>query len=153
MSVYTDSTNRGDGPVSIATMSTTPDDASSDRSTGESAGPALDRSDDESEPVVDQVTDGVPEQLSLLEDSYARRLLAVLSSGPHRGRELAEACEFSRPTVYRRLNRLEAAGIVGSELRIDPGGNHCKEFFIQRNTVEVTIADGSLTVTVRSTDR
>ncbi|WP_253737491.1 ArsR/SmtB family transcription factor [Halohasta salina] len=135
-------------------MATIPDDASSDRSTVESAGPGVDReADGSSEPVVDRATDGVPEPLSLLEDSYARRILAVLTDDPHRGRELADACEFSRPTVYRRLNRLEDAGIVDSELRIDPGGNHCKEFFIQRDAVEVTIADGSLTVTTRSTDR
>ena len=136
-------------------MSTIPDDVRADRPAGDgSAESVVDRAaDDAAEPVVDRATDEVPEQLSLLEDDYARRILSVLAAGPHRGRELAEACECSRPTIYRRLNRLEAAGLVGSELRIDPGGNHCKEFFIRRNTVEVTINDGSLTVTVRSTKR
>lgn len=136
-------------------MSTIPDDASSDHPTGdESVQPGVDRAADERiEPIVDRATDEVPEALSLLEDSYARRILSVLAAGPHRGRELAAVCECSRPTIYRRLNRLEAAGLVDSKLRIDPGGNHCKEFVIQRDTVEVRIDDGVLTVTARSTDR
>lgn len=92
-----------------------------------------------------------PEQLDLLDDRYARELLTVLTSGPCRGRELAETTGFSRSTVYRRLNRLEDAGLVTSRIRLDPEGSHCKEFALVRETLQVSIADGGITVTAPST--
>lgn len=101
--------------------------------------------------VVEQSTGEPPAALELLADSYARELLVVLSRGPRCGRALAEACSFSRPTVYRRLNRLEDAGLVEAETRLDPDGNHCKEFTLVRDSLQVTIADGAITVTARST--
>lgn len=99
------------------------------------------------ESVVDRTSGEPPDQLRLLDDEYARRILGLLSERPHRGRELSERCEFSRPTVYRRLNRLEDAGLVRSELRLDPDGNHCKEFTLARDTLRITFDDGTLTVT------
>ena len=101
--------------------------------------------------VVEQSTGEPPETLELLADAYARELLVVLSRGPRCGRALAEACSFSRPTVYRRLNRLEDAGLVDAETRLDPDGNHCKEFSLVRDSLTVTIADGAITVTARPT--
>ena len=119
---------------------------------------AVSRSPDEeqrSEPpdaVVDRSTDEPPEALELLADPYARELLVELSRDPCCGRALAEACSFSRPTVYRRLNRLEDAGLVEAETRLEPDGNHCKEFALVRDSLAVTIADGAITVTARSSD-
>ncbi|MFW6321382.1 MAG: ArsR/SmtB family transcription factor [Halohasta sp.] len=104
--------------------------------------------------VVSRSADGAPEAIELLNDSYARELLTTLASGPRRGRELAEACGFSRPTVYRRLNRLEAAGLVGTEIRIAPDGNHCKEFSLVRDELRLTFQDGEIVVISQaSTDK
>ncbi len=111
------------------------------------ANPRESRSEPTDEPVVDRTSGEPPDQLALLDDEYARRILGLLSEASHRGRELSERCEFSRPTVYRRLNRLEDAGLVRSELRIDPEGNHCKEFSLARDALRITFDDGTITVT------
>jgi len=108
------------------------------------------RSESIDEPVVDRTSGEPPDLLRLLDDEYARRILGLLSKGSQRGRELSERCEFSRPTVYRRLNRLEDAGLVGSELRLDPDGNHCKEFSLVRDALRITFDDSTMTVTAHS---
>jgi len=144
LSVYNDRGNRGYGGVHRDTMLTSHDDAV--------AQPPEPRSEPTGEPVVARTRGEPPDLLRLLNDEYARRILRVLSEGSYRGRELSERCEFSRPTVYRRLNRLENAEVVRSELRIDPDGNHCKEFFLVRDYLEVTLESGTITVTARQSN-
>lgn len=90
-----------------------------------------------------------PERLSLLDDEYTQEVLVVLGRAPQRGRDLVTACEASRPTVYRRLNRLEEAGLVEAEMTVDPDGHHCKEFRLVRDRLTVVIEDGTITVTAR----
>ena len=92
-------------------------------------------------------SDPVPEQLRLLADDHAQAILAALAGGPRAGRELAELCDISRPTVYRRLNRLEAAGFVSTEMSPDLDGHHRKEFYLLRDRLTVTVEAGAITVT------
>lgn len=131
-------------------MSTSHDDAVAH--SRESQSESTDELADEptAEPVVDRTCGEPPDLLRLLDDEYARRILTLLAAEPHGGRELSERCEFSRPTVYRRLNRLEDAGLVRSELRLDPDGNHCKEFALARDGLRITFDDGTLTVTAHT---
>jgi Fe2+ or Zn2+ uptake regulation protein len=37
---------------------------------------------------------------------------------------------MSRATVYRRLNRLESAGVIQSSMVVDPQGHHRKQFSV-----------------------
>lgn len=90
--------------------------------------------------------DDVPAQLRLLDDEYAREILAALAGTPMRGRDLIERCEMSRATVYRRLDRLRAAGLVTAETAVDPDGHHCQEFRLARDELTVRIENGALTV-------
>jgi len=99
-----------------------------------------------------QTADDAPEPLCLLDDAYARSILIALVRGPRSGRALAERCDISRPTAYRRLNRLEEAGFVTTELCPDPDGHHRTEFSLARDRLTVVIEDGSLAVTLRATD-
>lgn len=103
--------------------------------------------------VSSRTTDGAPEQLSLLRDDHAREILTVLADGPRYGRELAEMCGVSRPTIYRRLNRLEAAGFVTTELSPDPDGHHRKEFHLLRDRFTVAVEDGAIAVTACQSNR
>jgi DNA-binding transcriptional ArsR family regulator len=73
------------------------------------------------------------EYLDLLGDEYARRILSALVDEPMTGRELIDTTDISKPTVYRRLSRLEEAGLVASEQKLDLDGHHCKQF---RSVVE-----------------
>ncbi|WP_136688551.1 ArsR/SmtB family transcription factor [Halorhabdus amylolytica] len=66
--------------------------------------------------------------LALLGDEYARKLLTLLVERPRTGRELAAATEMSRPTIYRRLERLDENGLIRTEMQFDPDGHHRKRF-------------------------
>lgn len=89
--------------------------------------------------------------IELLADEYVRMVLRCLADEPRSAPEITERCAASRVTVYRRLNRLEEAGLVTVETAIDPTGNHHN---VYRNRVdELTVAlhshglDGSVTYT------
>ena len=57
--------------------------------------------------------DASPEELlALFGDEYTCDILTSLEEGPKPARALAEDCGMSRPTVYRRLNRLADASLV-----------------------------------------
>jgi DNA-binding transcriptional ArsR family regulator len=92
-----------------------------------------------------------PAPLRLLDDEYAREILAALAGAPMRGRDLIERCGMSRATVYRRLDRLRDAGFVTAEMTVDPDGHHCNEFRLVRDEVTVHIEDGALTVVATPT--
>jgi DNA-binding transcriptional ArsR family regulator len=78
----------------------------------------------------DEPTVDVTEVLSLLSDEYAREMLNVLVEDSLSARALSERLDMSRPTVYRRLNRLESAGVIESSMVIDPEGHHRKRFSV-----------------------
>ncbi|MFB6228344.1 MAG: ArsR/SmtB family transcription factor, partial [Halobacteriales archaeon] len=62
--------------------------------------------------------------LSLLNDEYARDILDALGRESLSARELTDRMDASRPTVYRRLDSLEEAGVVESTMQIHPEGHH-----------------------------
>ena len=61
---------------------------------------------------------------ALLDDEYARRILAHLDQEPMSASELTERCDASPPTVYRRIDRLQRCGLLTEETRLDDRGNH-----------------------------
>ncbi|MXR52291.1 MarR family transcriptional regulator [Halovenus sp. WSH3] len=78
-------------------------------------------------PTAPETTD--PEELlSLLGDEYARAILEAIAGSPQAGRDIVDATGFSKATVYRRLDRLEEAGLVASETVFDPDGHHRERF-------------------------
>lgn len=70
------------------------------------------------------------ELLSLLGDEYTRAVLEAIAETPRSGSDLVERTGFSKATVYRRLDRLEEAGLVESETVFDPDGHHRERFRI-----------------------
>ena len=93
------------------------------------------------------------ELLALLEDEYARAILATLTTEPMSVSELCSACEMSDPTAYRRLDRLQAVDLVEERQVLDPDGHHYKRYFALVDEVTVSFADGSYEVAVtRSQD-
>lgn len=86
---------------------------------------------------------------TLLTAEYVGDILGVLGERPKRSRDLAAACDASRSTIYRRINRLEAVGMVTAEATVDPDGHHCKEFRLVRDQLAVSVEDGTITVSAR----
>jgi DNA-binding transcriptional ArsR family regulator len=88
------------------------------------------------------------ELLALLNDEYATAILAALRQEPKSARTLAEECGMSRPTVYRRLNRLVEAGIVESNLKPCADGRHRNVFEATLDAVSLTVTGDGLSATV-----
>jgi predicted transcriptional regulator len=88
--------------------------------------------------------------LSLMSDEYARDILNVLGEEPLAARELVDRLDASRATVYRRLNRLESAGVVESSMTIHPEGHHRKEFRTTVERMDLTFGSDGVMVNVLS---
>jgi DNA-binding transcriptional ArsR family regulator len=88
------------------------------------------------------------EVLDLIGDEYVCDILRALEDDPMPARELAETCDMSRPTVYRRLNRLTDAGLVDSRLALSPDGHHRDVFRLVVTELHVEIGEDGLTGSV-----
>ena len=86
--------------------------------------------------------------MALLDDEYARAILAHLTAEPMSADELCTACEISDSTVYRRLNRLQEVDLVTERQELDPDGHHFKRYVATVERVSITFADGTYEVTV-----
>lgn len=95
------------------------------------------------------------EVLEVLSDEYTHTLLEALSDSPQPARSLVEDCDMSRPTVYRRLNRLQEYGLVRTTTEINPDGHHRKLFEATLDRLTVGIgADGpTVRLTIENPDR
>jgi len=96
-------------------------------------------------------TGSAPRLLELLDNEYTRNILKALCRGPQRGRDLIDTCEASRATIYRRLDRLEAAGLIATGAYVDPDGHHCETYRLRLDRLRVSVESGTVSVTVRST--
>ncbi|WP_324666243.1 ArsR/SmtB family transcription factor [Haloarcula sediminis] len=81
------------------------------------------------------------ELLALLGDEYTRNILSTLGDESLPAREIANRSEISRATVYRRINRLEAVGVVEEVMSIHPEGQHRREFRIAHDHIELSLVD------------
>lgn len=88
--------------------------------------------------------------LELLSDEYARELLRKLEEGAKGARELAEQCEMSRPTVYRRLDRMTEAGIIDSQQSSMTTGRQRTEYNLVVGAVEFNVHPDGVTGSVDS---
>ncbi|MFD1646858.1 ArsR/SmtB family transcription factor [Haloarchaeobius litoreus] len=92
--------------------------------------------------------DAASEILDLLNDEYTRRILERLSETPRPARTLIRRCDASKPTVYRRLNRLEEHGLIDVDIEFDDGGHHRKVYCSRLVSATFQLDDGSPTVQV-----
>lgn len=83
---------------------------------------------------------------ALLDDDYARRILAHLNETPMAAKTLSERCDASPPTIYRRIDRLKDCGLLAEETKLDEQGNHYAVYESRFDSLWVTIDDGEFTV-------
>ena len=88
------------------------------------------------------------ELLELLDADYTRAILSAIRTEAKPARTLAEECGASRPTVYRRLNRLQEAGLVDASLAYDADGHHRTVFETTLESVTLDVTDQGLSVSV-----
>jgi predicted transcriptional regulator len=89
---------------------------------------------------------GQRDLLALLEDSYTREILTCLRDGPKPARSVVANCDCSRPTVYRRLARLEETGVVSASVRYDPDGHHRKRFHLCVDKITIELKESGVVI-------
>ena len=62
--------------------------------------------------------------------------------------QLAERCDASPPTVYRRLDSLREHDLVTAQQQLDPDGHHYDVFSAQLSRVTVDLEDGEYRIDI-----
>lgn len=96
------------------------------------------------------MSEGPEEELfDLLADDYARAILIATSREPMTANALSETQEMSLPTVYRRIERLQAYDLVDERIEIDPDGHHRSVYHAALDHIDVDLQEGEFEVRVR----
>jgi len=88
----------------------------------------------------------------LLDAEYTQAVLEAVGEEAKSAGEVAELCDASRPTVYRRLNSLQEVGLVDTEMEYDADGHHRTVFEATLELVSVDVTGDSLSMTVTRHD-
>lgn len=80
---------------------------------------------------------------AIIEDECARTILAETSVRAMTVNELADRMDASKPTIYRRIDDLEACGLVAARVRPDDEGHHEKVFTATFDRLTVELDDGT----------
>jgi DNA-binding transcriptional ArsR family regulator len=102
--------------------------------------------------VGDPDEDDIGQVASLLANPCAREILVRTAREAHSADELAARCDASRTTVYRQLERLEAADLVVGTVQVDPDGHHFDRYRARLDRVTVDLDADGLSVTVDRTE-
>jgi len=94
----------------------------------------------------------IEEVTGLLHEDTARRILTATCTEHMSATELHEYCDVSRPTVYRWLERLEAAGLISERSRPRPDGHHDTVYVATFERLTVELRDDGLDVEVERTE-
>lgn len=92
--------------------------------------------------------DADAELIGLLDDEYARAILAATAREPMTASELAEVCDASPPTVYRRLDALADADLIAERTEPDPDGHHRGVYAARLDAVHVALHEEGFDVAV-----
>lgn len=89
------------------------------------------------------------EVFEVLCSDHSREILVAASSEPCSAQDLAEHCEISLPTVYRRVNNLVEQDLLEEQLRVDPEGNHYHLYISNFNAVQFEIEERRFVANLR----
>lgn len=70
----------------------------------------------------------IEDVLDTIGDDHAREVLAAISEESRSAKEVADHCDLSLPTVYRRIEMLKEHELVVSETAVAEDGNHYEIF-------------------------
>lgn len=81
--------------------------------------------------------------------NYAREILVAAEDEPRSAQHLAEQCDTSLPTVYRRVNALVEQNLLEEVTRIAADGNHYTLYVSNLETVRLDVERTGFSATVR----
>ena len=90
----------------------------------------------------------IEEILDTIGDQHAREVLAAISREPKSAKALAEECDLSLPTVYRRIEMLDEYDLVTNETLVADDGNHYKVYESNFESTVITLEDDEYKVRI-----
>ena len=86
--------------------------------------------------------------LDTIGDKCARDILVALARRPRSVKELAGDLDYSRPTIYRRVNTLQEPDMVRERTLVAQDGNHYNVYECNFNGTLVSMEDDGMEVEV-----
>lgn len=86
--------------------------------------------------------------LDILNDENARAILEEVADCQQCAMDLAEACDISLSTTYRKLDELAAAGLVDEQLDVHSSGNNISRYTLSLDTVRLSLTDDEFEVEI-----
>lgn len=83
----------------------------------------------------------ITELLAVLDDQDCRAVLEATGEEPLTAKEVANRCDLSSSTTYRKIDRLVDAGLLTESIRISGTGKHASEYSRSVDRVELSIGD------------
>jgi DNA-binding transcriptional ArsR family regulator len=90
----------------------------------------------------------IEEVLDTIGDQHARTVLAAISRDPRSAKQLAEDCELSLPTIYRRLDLLQEHDLVTERTAIADDGNHYNVYECNFDSTVIALKDDEYKVRI-----
>jgi len=90
----------------------------------------------------------IEEILDTIGDEHARSVLAAVSEEARPAKELAEECDLSLPTVYRRLELLAEYDLVTDRTLVADDGNHYKTYESNFESTVISLEDDEYRVRI-----
>ena len=94
----------------------------------------------------------IEEILDTIGDEHARGVLAAISTEPRSAKELAEECDLSLPTVYRRIEILSEHDLVTDRTLVAEDGNHYKVYESNFESTVISLEDDEYQVRIYRED-
>ena len=84
----------------------------------------------------------------VLASEDVRRILVATSVRPMSAKELADICDRSLATIYRRVQAMEDYDLLSEELARDPDGTQYNEYKSDLNKITISVDEGRLNVNI-----
>ncbi|THE63900.1 ArsR family transcriptional regulator [Salinadaptatus halalkaliphilus] len=95
--------------------------------------------------------DAEADVVDVLSDDYMWTILERTREEPQSVDALSDACEADPSTIYRRIERLQAADLLEAQQKLDPGGHHYKVYSARLQEVRIRLDDDGFDVDVDRT--
>jgi DNA-binding transcriptional ArsR family regulator len=90
----------------------------------------------------------IEDVLDTIGDQHARTVLAAISRQPRSAKELAEECDLSLPTIYRRLELLQDHDLIIEQTAVAEDGNHYNVYECNFDSTVIQLEDDEYKVRI-----
>jgi len=84
--------------------------------------------------------------IDIIGDEYTQAILIELTNNGKTARAISNSIKASRPTIYRRLNKLVRSGIVSTTTELNEDGHHRDKFHLKTDSLEFKLTDSGIEI-------